>query len=58
MGVGTSSVCASLQCKSGLRQTNEFSLGNGLCETINKYNYTSRLIEKMDLSFSEAKCKH
>lgn len=52
------SVCASLQCKLGLWQTNECSLGNSLCETIDTNNYISRLIEKTDLSLTMAKSKH
>lgn len=52
------SVCASLQRKLVLRQTNEFSLGNSLCETINKYNYISWLIEKTNLSLTKAKSKY
>lgn len=51
-------MCASLQCKLGLQPTNEFALGNSLCETINKYNYIPRLIEKIDLSLTEVKSKH
>lgn len=52
------SVCTSLQCKLGFRQTNESSLGNGLCETINMNNHASRLTEKTDLSLARAKSKH
>lgn len=52
------SVYTSLQCKLGFRQTNESSLGNGLCETINMKNHASRLTEKTDLSLARAKSKH
>lgn len=52
------SVCTSLQCKLGLWQTNESSLGNGLCETISMNNHVSGLTEKTDLSLARAKSKH
>lgn len=51
-------LCASPLCKLGLWQTNEFSLGNSLFETINSNSYISRLIEKSDLTLTKVKSKH